>query len=442
MVWIFLYNILWPWLAGAFLLLALVTGRARRLAFELGDGLWRERFGRSGGNPNAVVWIHAASLGEVRQLADFLELWRRQWPRRQIHLSVMTRSGLEYVRKTYLPKALVCSASLAPLDFWPCVTRYWNSLPSVKILLLVETEIWPSLIVESKRRGAFLGLINGRVSEKTLRWTALLPGPARRLLGSFDFLCVSEERYKGLLGPLVREPERIVVTGNLKWDIVLPSPSAGTQRLVPLRERLGMGRENFFLMAASTREGEEEIILRVFKRLAARFENLRLALAPRHVERSLDVLDMAKAHGLRAVLFSRLTQASGGPSTTVVDEFGVLGQFFDAADAVFVGGTLVPKIGGHNFLEPASRGKPVLIGPYFDNFLEIAQEFLAHQALSCVKNEDELAAVLEVWLGNEEARLKVGENARQLFERRRGASRRAFEALKPYFEEVEAVGRS
>lgn len=429
MFWIIIYNLFWPLGFALILLAGVLRGRLKRLASEMGPAMLPGRLGQSHADPNASVWIHGASLGEVRQLTGFLEHWRREWPSRRIHLSVMTFAALDWARKSLLTKGLVASVAPAPLDFWPCVALYGKTLPSVKTLILVETEIWPTLLFYASHRGLSVGLINGRVSEKTLEWWGWFSGFARRLMSYFDVICVSEERYRELIAPWVADSSRIVVTGNLKWDEAAPHSVAPPGALGRLRERIGISRQNLFWVAASSREGEEEIILRTFKRLAGRFEGLKLAIAPRHVERGLEILEMAKGHGLRVVLFSKLAQALGSAAVVVVDEFGILNDFYEAADVVFIGGTLVPRIGGHNFLEPASRAKPVVIGPYFDNFFEIGKEFLKQGALAVARNESELGNIVESWLRSPQERGAIGERARDLIERRRGAGQKTLAAL-------------
>ncbi|MBI2069231.1 MAG: hypothetical protein HYT79_01395 [Elusimicrobia bacterium] len=431
MIWLLAYNILVVLLLPLVAAVALFLPRLRLWFKEMAHPwILKQRLGLDGANSEASLWIHAASLGEARTLGPLLETIRRHPPLR-VHMTVMTRAALDFALGAYKPKGLIDGASLMPLDIWPVARHFTAAMKEVKALLVMETELWPNFLAAAKKRGMKLILINGRMSEKTTRWMRFLPGAAHWLFGLFDCLCVSEDEYRRLLESFAPAGE-VVVTGNLKWDTagILQSTSASAQR-GGLRRRLGLGSEALLWAAASTREGEEEIIINVFKKLAARHGHLRLALAPRHVERAGEVVDLIKGAGMRALMLSRLGEGAKDSAVAVVDEFGVLAALYEAADFVFVGGTFVAKIGGHNFLEPAALGKAVVIGPYYANFQAIADDFIKQGALARVNDAGELFETIERWSKGGEMRLAMGEKAAHLVAGRLGATQRTWAAIEP-----------
>ncbi|MBI4063650.1 MAG: hypothetical protein HY401_05040 [Elusimicrobia bacterium] len=432
MIWFLLYNVLSPFLLLGALLAACFSGRGRQWVRESLN--WRalsQRLGLSGSNPRAAIAIHAASLGEARSLANFLKVIHQEAPHQAVHMTCMTTAGLQFIETAYIPKGWVETASLVPLDIWPAAALFFSKMRRLKVFILVETELWPNLIAEAKNRGLFLCLINGRLSEKTKKWLGWFPSLGRHLFGSFDAICLTEEGGRDYLKTLGVQAHSLTVTGNIKWDTATGQAVLEQAAFADARNRMGLGREEFLWVAASTREGEEEIVLSVFKEIFARRKELRLAIAPRHVERNLEVLKLAQAYGFRAVLLSRLTKGlSAEVPVVVVDEFGVLTKFYDAADGVFVGGTLVPKIGGHNFLEPAARGRPIAIGPYFENFKEVGEEFIEAQALVVARGAKELVAIMEGWVKNPDIRFRLGGRAKEMFQNFSGATQKTWSVLK------------
>ncbi|MBI4667750.1 MAG: hypothetical protein HY747_00980 [Elusimicrobia bacterium] len=475
MLWLILYNLLFPFLFAAFLALAVFHSRGRSWLSEfLNPRSLAERLGLALANPKAEIWIHAASLGEARSLGTFLEIFKKHSPGAGIHFTVMTSAAVDFIKTAYLPKGLAASVSLSPLDFWLFTALYARRMRSARILIVVETELWPNLIAGAKRRGLAVCLVNGRLSVKTMSWMRKFPSLGRLVFGLFDAFCVSEKSYMDLIKEIMGEARNITVTGNLKWDTAVGAGQVALDRLgrEELRHRLGIGPLDLLWVAASTREGEEEVLFGTYRNLVSRYNKLRLVVVPRHVERSPEVADLAQEADLKSVLWSRtedgvelprtssplvgedaptrvgagegsvsrdpchphpaLSPQGRGETVVVVNKFGLLNSFYGAADMVFVGGTLVHGIGGHNFLEPAARSCAIVIGPYFENFRDIGNEFLSKGALALAKNSEELQDVIKGWIENDQGRRVIGENAAQLFREHQGATQKTWDAVKEF----------
>lgn len=365
-----------------------------------------------------IWWFHAASAGEVAGLAPILEaLHEKGGP--ALVVTTTTRSGREAARA--LP--FVAWAQLAPLDAWPCVSRFMKAL-APRRLILAETELWPSTLILALKAGLAPALVNARLTEKSLsryRFISWLLAPALRSLAVVAAQSEEDaERFVSLGVP----PERVTVTGNAKYDgQTAPAASAAARARVAA---LGWERDPLFV-AGSTHPFEEEMVLAAFLAARAAVPGLRLVLAPRHLERAADAADLLSHAGVK------LARWSGAPSADcsalLLDEMGVLPSFYALARAAFVGGTLV-KVGGHNLLEPALAGVPVLFGPHTGHIERPAALLAAHGGGGRrVRDAAELAERLTEFAKDESAARAAGESARKVADGLRGASARTLEAL-------------
>ena len=294
------------------------------------------------------------------------------------------------------------------------------------MLVLVETELWPNLIHEAHRRGTRVALVNGRISPRSFpryrRFRRLL-GP---VLAEIDAFLMQGEPHAERIRQLGAPPERVQVTGNLKFDAV--EPARLPERLTRLLQG-GVDRRPLWV-AGSTVEGEEQLVLSAFHRVRERVPQARLLVAPRHPERFASVPALIEASGFRCLRRSALDPiAWQDGEVMLLDTLGELAQVYALASVVFVGGSLVPP-GGHNVLEPAVAGKPVIVGPHMENFQEIADEFRREQALVQVASADELGSEVAALLLDERRRSGLGERARALVtataERSRAAPTRSW----------------
>ena len=367
-----------------------------------------------------VWWLHAASAGEVGGLAPLIDkLWARD-DGSVVLVTTTTAAGREAARRN--PR--VAWAQLAPLDAWPCVARFLAETKPAR-LVLSETELWPSTILLAARAGLRPTLINARMTARSLpRYRAvsffLKPALAalERVLAQSE---LDAERFRAIGVP----DGSILVTGNTKYDRLAAHPD-GTAAAGAL-ETLGWSGAPLFV-AGSTHPVEEEAVLDAFARAAAVVPALRLVIAPRHVERAEELLSLLRSRALPLARCSALDAAEPGARVLVLDAMGVLASFWPKAAAAFVGGTLVP-VGGHNLLEPAAAGTPVLFGPHTRHIEHPA--LLLENGGGGLRVADSAAlssALLDLLTDPARAR-GIGAKARELAGRLRGATERTLAAL-------------
>jgi 3-deoxy-D-manno-octulosonic-acid transferase len=284
----------------------------------------------------------------------------------------------------------------------------------------METEIWPNLLRECRRRGVRTVVVNGRNSYRSFPRYRLIRPFFRRVLADIDRFCVQGEETARRLVELGAAPERVVVTGSLKFDALEPPPTPGRGPDRVLRFfRVAPARPVF--LAGSTLRGEEEAVIRAFNRLRTSGGNALLIIAARHPERFAEVERLCRQEGLSTIRRSELPiDAEPRVDAVVLDTLGELAQLYQIATAVFVGGSLVPA-GGHNILEPALFGKPIMFGPHMENFNEIAEAFLANGAAVQVRSSRELADEVVALMGDPVRRARLGAAARALVDANRGA---------------------
>jgi 3-deoxy-D-manno-octulosonic-acid transferase len=383
----------------------------------------RERFGRlpegvAGETPS--IWIHAVSVGEVLAARALVGPLRERCPGRRLIVSTTTVTGNEVARRSLKGHDALF---FAPFDF-PGPSRTALAATQAELLVLVETELWPNLIREARLRGTRVALVNGRISPRSFPRYRRLRFFLDAVLPQLDLFLMQGEAHAERVRAIGAPADRVRVTGNLKFD-ALEAPPPGAALEAAFRPLSGRP----ILLAGSTVEGEEALVLRVYERLRVAHPDLALVIAPRHPERFDTIPSLAESQGLAC---RRRSASSGeawrGGEVLLLDTLGELASAFSFATVAFVGGSLVER-GGHNILEPAAWGKPVVVGPHMENFQEIADAFLAEQALVQVADEEGLFVALDRLLSDEARRHILGERGRALVETNRGALRRTVEAL-------------
>ena len=364
------------------------------------------------------IWVHAVSVGEVLAARPVISELKLRYPSLRIFLSTTTITGQQIAQRTATDADGIF---YCPFD-WTFVVRRTLALVKPKLFVMVETEIWPNLLRECRRTGVKTVMINGRLSGTSFSRYRLIRPFFRRVLADVDRFCVQGEEAMGRLVALGADPARITVTGSLKFDALDPAAMPGRGRERVLRYfRISPSRQVF--VAGSTMRGEEEAVIRAFKRWRAAQHSSRplLVLAARHPERFADVVQLCRDEGLRTLRRTELPiDAEPDVDVVVLDTIGELAQLYQIATVVFVGGSLVP-LGGHNILEPAIHGKPIVFGPHMDNFSEITAAFLANDAAVQVRNEHELDVVVSSLMKDPSRRARLGTAARALVQARRGA---------------------
>ncbi|MCK5242451.1 3-deoxy-D-manno-octulosonic acid transferase [bacterium] len=418
----FVYNLLLRLLtitALPFLLLALVFSRKVRKGFGARLGFHsrklRETF-QEMARPR--VWIHAASVGEVSAITPVARALKEQNPDMCIVISTVTTTGLEQARNKI---SFASAVFLLPLDYPGMVKRMFN-LVEPNLLVIAETELWPNMVRQTKRIGCQLALINGRISERSFRRYQWLRGLIRRMLEGFDLIAVQTAQDKDRFQQLGANPQRLKIIGNVKFDA---GNGHNTQRL---REDLRLAPDRPVWVAGSTRPGEEEIIVAAFLQVQTVIPNAVLILAPRHLERLSDIERMLSQQRIAFTHRSRVNKELVDFPVILLDTMGELADIYGLGQVAFVGGSLLP-FGGHNPLEPAALGVPVLVGPHTQHFAEVTQILLQHQGITVVTQTDDLAqAVIQLFKAPEQAR-QQGEHAKQAVSTCQGTATQTVELL-------------
>ncbi len=391
---------------------------------KLRDGIGQRLgfFGRGLAAPDGSprVWLHGASAGDLQSLQPMMRELKARRPGCAIIVSTMTNSGLAMARTKLVEADLVV---YAPYDL-PGATRRAVRALRPDLLVLEYTEIWPNMIHAAHAAGARIALTNGRFSpDKVGRYRSLF-----RLIGnplrSIDcFLMRADEEAERAL-KLGAAPDRVWVTGNTKFDALVLGGGEG--REVALAREMGLAGDGPVFMAGSTHEGEEPLVLAVYRRLLLRHPGLRLVIAPRYVERAGRILALAAEAGFPGRL--RSAGAAGGPAqVTVLDTIGELAVAYRLATLVFVGGSFVTR-GGQNVLEPAAQGKPVLFGPHMENFKDSVQVLQGRGGIQ-VASPDQLHRVADDLLSRPDQVAELGAMARRAVTAIRGASARNVDHL-------------
>jgi 3-deoxy-D-manno-octulosonic-acid transferase len=363
------------------------------------------------------IWVHAVSVGEVLAARPLIDRLKERFPSRPLFVSTTTVTGNEVARKA---AARADGLFFAPFD-WPRPVRRTLAALKPRLLVLVETEIWPNLIHEARRQGVRIAVVNGRISPRSYRRYSWVRALLARVLRDVDLFLMQSDAHSDRIRAIGAPAERVLTMGNLKYDISQVALSEKLSRLIP-----GAGGPLF--VAGSTAAGEETAVLAAFGVLRERFPESRLLIAPRHADRFDEVVRLVEASGRRAVRRSTLGAAWNGEDVLVLDSLGELAAIYSLATVVFVGGSLVP-LGGHNVLEAAIHGKAVVVGPHMENFQEIADLFGAEGALVQVAQATDLPAAIVALVADDTRRTHMGEAARALVERHRGALDRTVDAL-------------
>jgi 3-deoxy-D-manno-octulosonic-acid transferase len=385
------------------------------------------------------IWIHAVSVGEVLTARALLPELRARYPRLRIFLSTTTMTGQQIARANL---QYVDEVFYFPFDFAVIVRRTLR-LVKPRLFIMMETEIWPNLLRACRSAQVRTMLVNGRISSRSYPRYRLVRWFFRRVLRDVDRFCMQSEESARRIVDIGAERDRVTVTGSLKFDSLEIPGSAGADRG---RNRVlryfRIPPERPVVIAASTLKGEEEPLLEAFQRIRARttMANALLVVAPRKPERFDEVERLARRAGWYVMRRSELrVDAEPRCDVVVLDTIGELAQLFQVATAVFVGGSLVDA-GGHNILEPAVFGKPIVFGPHMQNFAEIARTFVDNDAAIQIHSAGELPGALLELLGDPVKRARLGAAARALVEANRGARARSLEAVAELLPPASAQG--
>jgi 3-deoxy-D-manno-octulosonic-acid transferase len=371
------------------------------------------------------IWIHAVSVGEVLTARALLPQLRERYPRLRIFLSTTTITGNQVARTNVHD---VDGVFYFPLDLPPIVQRTMRVVKP-RLFVMMETELWPNLLRACRSAGVKTALVNGRISLRSFPRYRLARGFFRRVLADVDRFCMQSEESARRIVEIGADRDRVSVTGSLKFDsLEIPGAVADRGRNRVLRY-FRISQDRPVVIAASTLKGEEETVLEAFQRIRAIWGNALLIIAPRKPERFEEVERLAKKPGWRVARRTELAvDAEPRVDVVILDTIGELAQLYQVATVVFVGGSLVDA-GGHNILEPAVFGKPIVFGPHMHNFTEISRTFIENRGAVQVQADAELENVLVELLSDPVKRAGLGAAARALVEANRGARARTLAVI-------------
>jgi 3-deoxy-D-manno-octulosonic-acid transferase len=386
-------------------------------------GLWPRALSQQNGT-SPLIWVHAASVGEVHSLAAFLPVLRRKAPGYRFILSVTTRAGHE--RAAHL-QSEICGVFYLPLDLSFLIKRVLRRT-NPRALLLAETELWPNLIIQAKRRGVKVALINGRMSARSFSRYRLFRGLMAQVLSYVELFCLQTETDARRFRALGADSSKMKVTGNFKADLMVAPQMRGERE--PVRSALGIPTKAHVLVAGSTRPGEEEEIAKAILDLRNEDKDFRAIVVPRHVKRARKVTRLLQGTGLMVERYSQLEGRAMAPwDVLVVDILGQLMRLYSAADVAFVGGSLLPY-GGHNPLEPASYGIPVLFGPHMEHCHRSAHLLLHAGGGIQIMDGDQLKEMTSHLLLSSQERHRRGQASLRVVREGGGNAEQTVEALK------------
>jgi len=399
----YIYNILF-YLLIPFILLRLLWRSLKSPGYRK---RWNERFGFFAipKNYQHGIIIHAASVGETIAAVPLIRQIQKTYPDLPITITNMTVTGSHQVKKSFQDSVFHV---YVPYDLPDVVQRFFNKTKP-KMLIIMETELWPNLLYYARVKQIPILLANARLSKKSARGYAKIKNFTARMLQNITQIAAQSQPDADRFIKLGMPQDRIDITGNIKFDLDL-SPSieeAGKS----LRQQLGANR--LVWIAASTHEGEEEIILNAFKQIKNKISDALLILVPRHPERFAPVATLCKKQGYKIILRSSNESCNATTDIFLGDTMGELMKFYAAADVAFVGGSFV-SIGGHNFLEPAILTLPIISGPHVFNFTDIARLLTEKHALTLVKNAAELAEQIITFFDDPTLRQEFGANAKSV----------------------------
>ncbi len=382
---------------------------------------WHERRGwPSVQRPEgALIWVHAASVGELNGTMPLIERLAQTYPALLVTTGTVTSARVAAAR---LPKGVI--HQYIPLDCPRYVRRffsYWK--PSFGVM--VESELWPNLLTIGKKMGCHFVLVNGRMSHKSFKkWRGSAADIIRTLLAHFDVcLCQSQRDADHFL---TLGATRAVSVGNLKYDATLPEADQQTLKQLQL-----LTHKRPIIVAASTHPKEEHLILAAHRALALHYPSLLTIIIPRHPERGVEIAQMAGKEALYTGLRSRGDMPNGVCQIYVADTLGEMSLFYTLASLVFMGGSFVPH-GGQNPIEPAQLKKPILTGPHTHNFIEMYDMLVLNEGAVRVNTIEEFVIKSNQLLSHPKARKELGIHAYEAIALQQGAVERTLQALEPY----------
>ena len=421
-VFLFLYHFAWTFII-FFFLPVIPFIKNRRLLGRMGLHLPYDPPEKGG------IWIHALSVGEVISAIPLVKLLSRKHPLKDIVFSVTTAQGMVIAREELEGEVKILLTM--PLDFWWSIRRVVSYI-NPSLFVLVETDVWPGLIFLLKSRGINTVLVNGRISPRTYRSYRRFRFFTRPVLRSLKLWMMQSDLDRERLLHIGVGSDTVKTVGNIKFDRDwLPMDEKEYKEWLNI---LNLKPEDSVWVTGSTHQGEEDIILEVFVELRSIFPQLRIIIAPRRIERADDILRLCLDKGLRTVLKTEFAGAGRPYDVMILNTIGELGQIYGISKISFVGGSLVP-IGGHNLLEPASFGRPVLFGSHTHNFTLMSRLLIEAGGGRSVKDREDLFETMKGLLSDPEKAKRMGRQAKEFVKMNKGALKRVVDYIEDCIDE-------
>ena len=393
---------------------------------------WSERFGNVSWQPTGkrVIWIHAVSVGEVNAAKPIIQYILEHYPDNQLLLTTVTPTGAATVQRHFSGQVKHC---YLPYDLPWSIQRFLE-LVQPSILITMETEIWPNLFQTCNELQIPVLVINARLSQKSAKGYQRVASLTKDTLGLINLIAAQTEKDADRFISLGADKTRVTVTGNLKFDIVIPQ--SVSEQAQSLKRYFSMDRPVW--IAASTHEGEEEIVLQAHLKILSQYPDAVLIIAPRHPERAEKVYSLCNRKKLACVKRTDEKAFNENHCVYLLDTLGELQLHYAAAQIAFVGGSLM-KLGGQNMMEPASLGLPVITGPFTYNFVEITELLLEEDILLQVNNATELAQSVCRLFDDANLRHQSGEKAQAIIRQNSGNIDRLMQVVTPYLSREDAT---
>jgi len=400
-----------------------IRGRFREIWGIIPSAVLRKVRGRK------CIWAHAASVGEIVATSSIIKETQKLMPEQTFLVSVVTPTGYE-MAKRIIPEA--AGVIYFPLDL-PWLVEKVIRLLRPSVFMMVETELWPNFLKAAKKYDVKTIMVNGRISDKSSKRYHYLRGVLSDMLNNVDVFCMQSEQDAQYIIGLGADPTRVIVTGNTKYDQTYTAVSEAQR--AELRKILGLRDANPVIVAGSTHKGEEEMLLAAFRTIESCYPQGAMVIAPRHVDRAGEIVEIYRKAGLTVRKRSE-QDPDQAVQVVILDTIGELGKIYSVADLVFVGGSLTAN-GGHNILEPAAHGKPILVGPHMFNFKEIYTLLSMRGVCSTVNTPAELGLQMVTLLDNLELRANMCKEALRIIEENKGASAKSAQYVKELYLQME-----
>ena len=415
-----IYAIIFPLAIGVYILRRKYHWGCRE---RIGGGYWKKILK----TPGSFIWIHAVSLGEARITHLVYTKLKQICPACKFLLTTVTTTGYRFLKQNVNGDDFV---AYLPLDFLFLIKRVFEKL-DIRLLLILETELWPNLIISSKRYNCITGLINARISKKSFPRYRRFSFLFSKVINCLDFVVAAGDHNLTRFLAVGRKDEDCYSIPSLKFDLDAPilKDESRLERLKIYLEEKNLK----LLVAGSTHYPEDILMLKLYLQIKETYPDWALLIVPRHPDRMKNLREFLSSHNISASFFSQSFQGIGDTTIFILDDTGYLATVYSLGDLIFVGGSLIPR-GGHNIIEPAIFKKSIFIGPYYYNFEDIVEEFKKNDAVVIVDKDRPVLPQVQSLIADEKLRLQLGEKAYRVVKSNQGNIEKLMDIIKIYFQ--------